>query len=350
MTPERRSLAIKIGIAAVVAAVAIILPQNSEPTAVKEYVQVMYFAIAALGLALLTGFSGQISIGHGAFMGMGAYTTAILVADHGWPWFGATAAAVLVSFAAGALVGLPALRIRGTALALATLGLAVLFPQIIKRFDDITGGSQGKRVPADFDAPEWAADLGIADDQWLYYVVLAFTVVSFLLVRNLVKSRVGRGLISIRDNEVAAEVSGVNVAVYKVTAFGLSAALAGLGGSLLVYRTGFVDPGGFDIQLSIRLLVMAVVGGVATIGGPLIGSGLVFYVNETIKSSTEELAPVLFGAALIGLMLVMPDGIVGGGRRLWRRVMRSRRPAGPPADPAGPDNPDVVETSQTSRQ
>ncbi len=326
-----------VAVAAVVVAVAV--PFNVNDPELIRLATVMTFALGAMGLALLTGFSGQISVGHGAFMGIGAYTTAILVADRAAPWFLAIAAGAVLSFLAGCLVGLPALRIRGAALALATLGLAVLFPQLVRRFDDVTGGSQGKNLFVyRFRAPEWT---GLADAQWVYLVCLAFLVTALILVRNLVRSRVGRALVSIRDNEVAAEVLGVHLAAYKVLVFGASALLAGLGGALATTVIPVVTPGDYDIQLSIRLLVMAVVGGVATIEGPLVGAAAVFYLNEEIKEYTEELAPVIFGAGLIALLMVMPDGIVGGARRAWRRLRtsapgaeRGPAPSDPPSSPS----------------
>jgi len=205
--------------------------------------------IAALGLNLLTGYNGQISVGHGAFFGAGAYTTAILVADHGWPHFATLGVAAVIAFALGVLVGLPALRIKGLYLALVTLALATVFPLVITRFSSVTGGTQGKRVPR-FRAPAWT---GLADDQWKYYVLLAFAVVSFVLVRNLIKSRVGRALIATRDNETAAEVLGVNLSVYKVVTFGVSAMLAGIAGSLSVFNDPFVNAEKYNLSLSITL-------------------------------------------------------------------------------------------------
>lgn len=340
MTDERRSARLRAVAALVAVAVAVAIPFNVNDPELIRLATVMTFALGAMGLSLLTGFSGQISVGHGAFMGIGAYTTAILVVDRAAPWFLAIIAGAGLSFVLGCLVGLPALRIRGAALALATLGLAVLFPQLVRRFDDVTGGSQGKNLFVyRFRAPEWT---GLADAQWVYLVCLAFLVAALVLVRNLVRSRVGRALVAIRDNEVAAEVLGVDLAAYKVLVFGLSALLAGLGGALATTVIPVVTPGDYDIQLSIRLLVMAVVGGVATIEGPVVGAAAVFYLNEEIKDRTEELAPVVFGAGLIALLMVMPDGIVGGMRRAWRRLRASkpeadRRPAPaatPSSDPA----------------
>src|SRR5690606_26407938 len=144
--------------------------------------------------------------------GVGAYTTAILVADHGWPYLATTAAAAVIAFAVGILIGLPALRIKGLYLALVTLALAVVFPQVIKRFADVTGGTQGKQVGR-FRAPDWT---GMAQDQFIFYLFLVFALVAWFLVYNLVRSRVGRALVSVRDNEIGAEVLGVNVALYKV--------------------------------------------------------------------------------------------------------------------------------------
>jgi branched-chain amino acid transport system permease protein len=343
MTADRARLVRTISLL-VLCVIAIYLPFGSTDPQLEDMATVMTFALGATGLALLTGFSGQISIGHGAFMGIGAYTTAILVADRAAPWFLAIGVSAVVCFLAGVLVGLPALRIRGTALALATLGLAVLFPQVIIRYSDTTGGSQGKQLfEYRFRSPEWteAINLGnpgepLSDEQWTFYVVLAFLVLALVLFRNLIRSRVGRALIAIRDNEVAAEVLGVNLAAYKVLVFGASAMLAGLGGALAVAVNPVVTPGDYNILLSIRLLVMAVVGGVATIAGPVVGAGTVFYANEWFKEQTAELAPVALGAALILLMVVMPDGLVGGAQRAWRRVVSSRSPSDPP-DPAPAD-------------
>lgn len=330
----RQLLWVKVALAVVAAVVLLALPQAFEPFRVNQFSRVITFAIAVLGLNLLTGFSGQISVGHGAFFGVGAYTTAILVADHGWPHLPSTFAAAIVAFVIGIIIGLPALRVRGVYLALVTLSLAVLFPQVVKRFDNVTGGSQGKRVP-DFDAPDWT---GLAQDQWTYYVLLVFAVVAWILVRNLVRSRVGRGLIAIRDNEIAAETLGVNLARYKVLAFGLSAMLAGVGGSLWVYITGFVDARSFDLRLSIELLVAVVVGGVATIFGPAIGAFLLEFLPEWTQNYSAQLSPAIFGLLLIALIMVMPGGIIGGLRALRAWVLLKVRSSSgtdpPPAEDA----------------
>jgi len=288
---------------------------------VTEYTRIMAFALAALGLNLLTGYTGQISVGHGAFMGVGAYTVAILVTDHGVSHLVAIVIASLLSFVLGVVVGLPALRIKGLYLALVTLALAAMFPQFIKRFSDITGGSSGKEVPR-LRPPEGS---GLVQDQWIYYLTLVVVVVVFVLVRNLVKSRVGRALIAIRDNETAAETMGVNVTAYKLGVFGVSALIAGLAGGISVLREPFVNAGLFNIDLSITLLVIVVIGGVATIFGPAIGA----IIAAELPTVTQDLVagrfpdfkvdpyrPVFFAGALILLVFAAPGGITGAFKRI----------------------------------
>ena len=297
------------------------IPNFFAKVRVAQFTDVLAISIAVLGLALLTGFNGQISIGHGAFFGVGAYTTAILAADHGWPHLATIPVAAVICFGVGALTGLPALRIKGLYLALVTLALATLVPLVVIRFDWLTGGSQGLGVP-DFEAPDWT---GLAEDQWAYYVVLVFAVVLFLLVRNLVRSRPGRALIAIRDNETAAEVLGVNLSLYKVLVFGTSAMLAGIGGALKVCNTAVldrVDPQQFTILKSIEFLAAMVIGGATAIFGPVIGTLFIIFVPERASDVSPELSNVIFGGLLIILMLLLPSGAIGGLRRLEASILR----------------------------
>jgi branched-chain amino acid transport system permease protein len=340
MNRDPKRIALRVGAFVVVGAVLLYLPQYFPSFQVTRLNQVICFAIAALGLNLLTGFNGQISVGHGAFFGVGAYTSVILVADHGWPFFAAFAAAAALAFVLGVLIGLPALRIEGLYLALVTLALATVFPFVVTRFSDVTGGSQGKRIPRkeEFVAPEWS---GLANDQWRYYVLLAFAAVAYLLVRNLIRSRAGRAVISIRDNATAAETLGVNVAGYKVATFGVSAMLAGLAGALSTINNPFVSAEQFNINLSITLLVAVVVGGAATIFGPAIGALLVVYLPVWLEDfdAPPELSPVVFGGSLILLMIVAPGGILGLVRRVEAWVKRRTGPpsqAPPPAEGGEP--------------
>jgi branched-chain amino acid transport system permease protein len=341
----------------VLAVVALIAPQQLEATYVGRLSTIIYTAVAALGLALLTGFNGQISLGHGAFLGIGAYTTMILTVDYGVPYGLALVAAMAMAFVVGVVVGLPALRITGVYLALVTLALATLFPQIVIRLGDITGGGNGRGLlpregmgdsalveevgtrrylgQAGFRAPEWT---GLADDQWKYYVFLGIAVVAFLLVRNLTRSRVGRSLVAIRDNETAAEVAGVEVSRNKVLTFGISAALAGLGGWMFAVLNSQVTPGSFAIALSITLLVAAVLGGVASIIGPALGAIVIVGVQEAVPKDSQRFSQVIFGIVLIVVMLVAPGGIVGIYRRITASMARRRaeRSAdGPGGDAAG---------------
>ncbi len=293
MSHDARWWVTRVVVTVVVGAILLELPQYYPDFRVAQFNTVLCFAIAALGLNLLAGFNGQISVGHGAFFGIGAYTSVILVVDHGWPHFATIVAAAVLAFVVGLIVGLPALRIQGLYLALVTLALATLFPLVITRFSDLTGGSQGKSVPVKerFRAPDWTS---MSNDQWRYYVFLAFAVVAFVLVRNLVRSRAGRAIIAIRDNETAAATLGVNISAYKVVTFGLSAMLAGIAGALFSIQTSFVSSEQFGLNLSITLLVAVVVGGAATIFGPAIGAFLVVFIPVWIDLSgaNRQLSPV----------------------------------------------------------
>jgi branched-chain amino acid transport system permease protein len=337
MTRDWKWWAWRVGAVVVLGTILLILPQQYQAFRVNQFNLVITYAIAALGLNLLTGYNGQISVGHGAFYGVGAYTTVILVADYDWPYFATIAAAAVLTFLLGMLVGLPALRIQGLYLALVTLALATVFPQAIVRFSDFTGGAQGKRIPRsqEFRAPDWT---GMANDQWRYYVLLAFAVVAFVLVRNLVRSRAGRAIISIRDNETAAAALGVNTSAYKVAVFGVSAMLAGVAGSLSTFYNPFVSSGQFTITLSIFLLVAVVVGGAATITGPAIGAFLVVFIPIWLHDfdAPAELSPIVFGVSLILLIMVAPGGVLGLVRRLnaWVKRRTARPTEKPPPAPS----------------
>jgi branched-chain amino acid transport system permease protein len=307
---------LRIGIWVVLAIVAVALPQYLGASEVNSASVIIWYSVAALGLALLTGYNGQISLGHGAFVGMGAYITMILTVDYDVSYPVAGLIAIVAAFLLGLVIGLPALRITGIYLALVTLALATLFPQVVIRLGDITGASVGRTlVPREgygasaqleelgrrrflategFRAPDWT---GLADDQWRYYVFLAIAVVVFVLVRNLVGSRVGRGLVAIRDNETAAEVAGVPVSTYKVLTFGLSAGIAAIAGWMFAVLNNGVSPTSFTIVLSITLLVAAVLGGVNSIVGPVIGAAVIVVLRESIPADQQRYTNVIFGRA-----------------------------------------------------
>jgi branched-chain amino acid transport system permease protein len=275
-----------------------------------------YF-IAIIGLDVLTGHSGQISLGHGAFMAVGAYTTGIIVANHGVKDLWTIPIAAAVAGAIGLLAGVPALRLSGLYLALATFGIAVVLPTIIKKFDHFTGGSTGISF---FGNPHQTGHgvgvtiLGqrLTNNTWLYVLTWAIGVVVFAVAWWLLDSRFGRSLRAVRDSELAAVAYGVNRAAYKVAAFGVSAAFAGIGGSLLAINTAYVSPNSFPIQLSLYLLVGAVVGFFGSIWGAALGALLIQFLPDIVglipHVDTKQAGPTtfFFGAVLVVLMLVLP--------------------------------------------
>jgi branched-chain amino acid transport system permease protein len=331
----RGALITRIVIGVVLAAIALYIPQYYGSTTTKLFAQVIYLAVAAMGLNLLTGFNGQVSIGHGAFFGIGAYTTGVLMVDHGWGFYATIPAAAVLAAVVGAAFGFPALRIRGLYLALVTLGLAALLPLVITKYVKGSGGTTLVQ-PLPVLAPSWMPYSIIprgGDDIWRYYVALFVAALLFLLAYNMVRSRMGRALIAIRDREIAAETVGVNVSQIKVVTFALSAAYAGVAGALSVMIDGVAQSSQLIFfQLSIEFLVAVVVGGAATIAGPAIGALAVVWLQKFIgdHSSNEVLSPAIFGGVLIVLMYTAPDGIVGGTRRLQRYVRR-RRAMSPPS-------------------
>ena len=320
---------LRIAAWAVVAVLAILLPFFFGSYRVGQFTQALSLAVAVLGLNLLVGYSGQISLGHGAFFALGAYVSAILILDVGVPYLLTLPIAGAACAVAGFLVGLPALRLRGLYLALVTLGLAIATPQIIKRAEGLTGGTQGLTV----DRPTAPSGLGLADDQWLYFVTLAIAALMFLLAAGMVRGRVGRALITIRDNEIAAKTMGVNLASYKTGTFAVSAMYAGIGGALFTLPIGFLAPESFPLALSFAFLAAIVVGGLATIGGALFGALFIEFVPVYASDVNEALAGVIYGGVLILFMYLLPSGVMGLGRRLSGRLSEPGSPEqGPPAE------------------
>jgi branched-chain amino acid transport system permease protein len=302
----------------VLAVVALAVPFLFGSFRVGQFTQVLVYAIAILGLNLLVGYSGQVSLGHGAFFALGAYTTAILIDKAGFPHLLAVVPAAVLCFVAGLLFGIPTLRLRGLYLALVTLALAVAAPPLIKRFETLTGGSQGITVPQPT-APE---ALGLAQDQFLYLLTLAFAVVVFLLVRNMLHGRVGRALVTIRDAEIVAKSNGINLARFKTSAFAVSAGCAGVAGALYVFAIGFVSPESFTLLVSIQFLAAVVVGGLATVGGAVLGALFIVFVPAYASDVNNALAGVIYGTVLILFMIFMPHGAMGVVRRIGARLTR----------------------------
>lgn len=324
-------LGLGVGLAAALAVWAID-PYN--PFLVYQLSSVCYFAIAAAGLTVLTGLNGQLSLGHGALMGIGAYTTAVVLKGHTDLNPGLVmAAATVVTAVASIIVGAAAARLRGPYLAGATLGLAVGLPGVAVRFSNIFGGDAGTSVPA-LVPPDALSSL--APEVWLAWIGLIPTVITFVLLANLVRTRYGRDFRAIREDEVASALHGIRVARTQVLAFVLSGACAGLAGSLLAYTSNLAAPGSFPLTLSLLLLAAIVIGGLGTLPGAVWGALIVVFVPDWIGSLNDavhlpsavrdQLPLALFGAVFVVAMLAFPHGIQGGLLRLWRlRASRRKR-------------------------
>jgi branched-chain amino acid transport system permease protein len=306
-----------------VAVVALLVPFLFGPYRVGQFTLVLVYAVAVLGLNLLVGYSGQISLGHGAFFALGAYTAALLIEKASVPHLLSVPAAGIVCFAAGFLFGVPALRLRGLYLALVTLGLAIALPQLIKRFDGLTEGTQGLTVDQPV-APGW---LSLADDQFLYLLSLALAAVMFLFAWNLTRGQLGRAVKAVRDGEVAASTLGVNLAATKTRVFAISSAYAGVAGAMYVFSIGFVAPEAFTLTISFAFLAAIVVGGLATISGALFGALFIEFVPVYAGDVDVALTGVIYGGVLIAFMWVLPEGAAGLPRRLRTLAARRRTPA-----------------------
>lgn len=291
------------------------------------------YAVAVLGLNLLTGFNGQISLGHGAFFAVGAYVSAILVDQANWSFYWTLPVAALVCFVVGYLFGLPALRLEGHYLALATFALAIAVPQILKyrHFEGFTNGVQGINLIK----PDAPFGLPLSGDQWMYLVVLTVAIFMFWIARNLLDSRPGRAMMAIRDHQMAADTMGINTAHIKATVFGISALYTGVAGALHATIFEFIAPDSFRFELSIAILVGAVVGGIASLPGAVIGGFFVQVIEKYADAATKaitkwvhlpiELEPwTIYGIVLILLMYLMPMGVAGGIAAIWQRVVGKR--------------------------
>ena len=275
----------------------------------------LVYAIALLGLNMLTGYNGQISLGHGAFYAIGAYTAAILMDKADFPYWATVPVAAVVCFAFGFLFGLPALRLEGHYLALATFALAVAIPQLLKYkyLEDWTGGVQGIVILKPSAPFGWAKSDGgfLSDDQWLYYVVLFVVIVLFWAGWNLLRGRTGRAMVAIRDHHIAAVAMGVNSPMYKSLTFGVSALYTGVAGALGAIVVQFVAPDSFTFFVSITFVVGIVVGGLASISGAIFGGIFVQFIPNIAESISKAAPWAIYGVFLIGFMYLMPLGIAG---------------------------------------
>jgi len=266
--------------------------------------------IALLGLNLLTGYGGQISIGHGAFYALGAYLAAILVTRCGVPYLATVPIAAVACFFIGVLFGLPALRLDGHYLALATFSLAIAVPSLLKAkmLDWLTNGVEGIRLPT----PQTPHMLPLTRDQWLFFLTMFFTVIAIVVTHNLVRGKIGRALIAVRDNPVAARAMGIDVAFVKTMTFGISVAFAATAGALSAVVVRFVAPESFDVFVSISFLVGIVVGGIASIPGSIIGGAFILVVPNLAQEMSKAAPWALYGGLMIAFIMLLPRGIWGG--------------------------------------
>ncbi|WP_297723251.1 branched-chain amino acid ABC transporter permease [Limnohabitans sp. Rim8] len=288
---------------------------------------VLTYAIALVGLNILIGYSGQISLGHGAFLAIGAYTTAILMDKADMPYWMTIPIAAAVCLVVGFLFGLPALRLEGHYLALATFALAVALPQLLKfkHLEFLTGGVQGIVIMKPEAPWETLFGLKLNADRWLYFFTLAVTVVMFVIGWNLIRGRVGRALIAIRDQPIAAASMGIDTPLYKSLAFGVSAMFTGVAGALSAILVAFVAPDSFTVFLSITLMVGMVIGGVTSLPGALYGALFIQFIPNIADQISKAAPWAIYGTMLILFMYIMPTGIAG----LFRLIGQKLRPTHP---------------------
>ena len=307
---------------AVLLVILLILPFLFKNYRVFQFNLVLVYAVAILGLNVLTGFNGQFSLGHGAFYAFGAYTAAILMDKLGVPYWATLPVAFVFCFGFGILMGFPALRLAGHFLALATFALALAVPQLLKykHIEHLTGGVQG--IVLTKPEPPFAfrfLDQPFSADRWLYYFTLAVSALMFLLVWNLLRGRVGRALIAVRDHPIAATAMGINLTLFKSMTFGVSAGITGVAGALGAVVVAFVSPDSFTVNLSIFLLVGVVVGGLASIPGAIFGGIFIQFVPNIADEISKSAPAAIYGLVLIAFMYLLPMGVMGGLYKLWYR-------------------------------
>lgn len=325
---------------------AVILLEVTDPFTNSQLASLTYYAIAAGGLTVLTGMNGQISLGHGALMAVGAYTTALFLGVDGEPLPLPVIflVAVAISTIVGALVGVAAARLHGPYLAGATLALAVGLPGLALYFRDTLGGEQGLRVrapepPASFtNFIDLVSGNAASGTKWLAYVGVICLLITFFLLANLVRSRIGRTWRAVRDQEVAAELAGIDLGAWRVLAFVVSAACAGLAGAVLALVVRLAAPSGFTLVLSLALLTAIVIGGLGSLLGALLGSALLVFLPPFVtnlggdfgldQTKAAQLAPFVYGVVLIVAMIFAPAGIVGTIRLRWMTARAKRAAAG----------------------
>jgi branched-chain amino acid transport system permease protein len=276
---------------------------------------ILIYSIAGLGLMVLAGFTGLASLGHAAFLGVGAYTQAFLLGI-GWPFLLSLSCASALSAAVGVIVGLPALRVKGIYLAIATQAFGFIVEEVLARWESVTGGNSGRNVPG---VQIFGFEIGSGEG--FYYVCLAICVLCTLGVLNLMRSGTGRAFVAIRDSEISAQSMGIAIAQYKTLAFAISAALTGLAGALYAHKLRFISPDQFGALQSIELLLLVVVGGLGSIHGAFLGAIFLIAMPQLISLSKDFLPAAIgqasglqgfvYGLVLVGIVLFEPMGMYG---------------------------------------
>lgn len=316
----------------------VVMPFTSSVTELRQNTQIVVLVLAVLGVNIATGYGGMISLGHGVFVAMGAFGAAYAADDLSLPWVVSIIAGTAIAGASGAVIGLPALRIKGIHLALVTLGLAIVFQPLAKRFPAFTGGVSGRAVGAELTAPGFFGDSRWAEGLYRYLICLAVVVLALWLTHNIINSRPGRAMRAVRDGDTAAAVYGVNLVATRVSTFAVSASLAGLAGSLNIVLVPFTSQESYPFQESLVLYATAVLGGLGSIWGSVLGVAIreVFSRIGEVVGEFTGLGPIseflslldeeqfVFGALLIALTFVFPRGLVG---MFARRRHSEDRPA-----------------------
>ncbi|HJV88449.1 MAG TPA: branched-chain amino acid ABC transporter permease [Noviherbaspirillum sp.] len=323
---------------ALLAAIVLIAPLWLDSYYISQLTLIFIYAVVSVGLMLLSGYTGQISIGHAAFLAVGAYTEAVF-AKWGAPFLVSLPAAFIASGLIGIIVGLPALRVKGIYLAIATLAFGFIVEEALTRWESVTGGSNGLQL-GHIQLPGLAIDSGTK----FYYLSLAILVLILLGTLNLLRSPTGRAFVAIRDSQISAQSMGINLAKYKTTAFALSAAITGVAGVLYAHKLRFISPEQFGIQMSVELLMMIVIGGLGSLHGAILGAIFIIALPEAISAFKDYLPPAIaqqtglqptiFGIVLIGFILFEPEGLHGRWVKIrtyfelfpfYRRAMFSRQ-------------------------
>ena len=304
--PSKKSMTVGTTATLVVFALLLITPLFVKNLIIFKMTMWLIYAIAILALNILTGGSGQFSLGQSAFYAVGAYTAGILMEHMGVNYALTLPAAGIICFIFGFLFGFPALRLSGVYLALATFALAVAMPQLLKLgvFEHWTGGVQGLVITK----PDAPFGLKMSQDMWLYYFTLAVSALIYVLAVNLLRSRSGRAMRAIRDNQIAASAMGVDLPLYKTLAFGVSAAFTGVAGALGAIVVQFVAPDSFTIQLAIAIFLGMVVGGVGWLPGSLVGSAFIVFVPNVAEHISKGLSGAVFGVLLFVVIFLVPHG------------------------------------------